>query len=292
MIERRTFLSFVGFTAMPALFGLPRLSFCQDADKGPAWFQSALKKMKELGMPGIILVRPTHPMEQQELGFGLWDIVDSQNPDAHEIFLTSAFICLTPELAERVGVRKADEKSNRFLLDAEGKRVVADIVTVETFARPDAFAASFAPFLHGRELQRLKERVAPLRRTLPDEARQAIELLDSEQVEVRDRAAGTLMKIGAAWHPLLALEHRTTSSEEVRARLKSILEAIYQGHATKKEDGRLPYGTRKPEFKEHGCGGWYEVSESDKEDVSSMVDCGMGRMSDAKVRILLRFLAK
>ena len=289
-MDRRTFLS--ALLAAPCVSFAGRFSFCQEADKGPEWYRAALRSMTERRSPGIVLVGPIALEDQSTLGLGLWAAVDGKCTDAHEIFLTSAFICLTPDLAAQVGLRKPDEKANRILIDGDGRRLAADLVPLDVFAKPETFAVSFDAFLHGADLARLKERAARARKSLPEEARLAIELLDSENVESRDRAVGTLQKLSPDFFCVFALEHRTTASAEVRGRLKSILESQYQAAATDKVDGRLPYGTRLPEFKEGSCGGVREIPDPAPEDGGEMIRCGMARISDPDVKKLLRFLTK
>ena len=269
-MDRRTFLS--ALLAAPCVSFAGRFSFCQEADKGPEWYRAALAKMKELGTPGIVYITPSTLQEQEAIGEGLWKVIEAPSPDAHEVFLASAFICLTPELAERVGIRKAGEKKNRFLLDPDGKCVRANTVKRSDFENPGTFCESFIPFLHGIDLWRLKERFATAHASMAEEAKVAMQELEAEAVDARDRAAQILLKHAATLLPVYAWERRHSAVVEVRAQLAGIIEKHFQ---SLKDDRRLPYGTSASEVA-----------------VDSCPLCGRLRVSDPKVKKLLRFLTK
>ncbi len=282
-MDRRTFLK--AAAAAPCVFGLCEL-FAQDAPAGPEWFRQALARMKERKLYGVVIVAPEAAPEQLELGRQLRDLVDEDYPDVHEHFLTGVFVVMTPALAASSGVRKADEKENRFLLDPEGKRAAADKPEAKTFETPAAFAASFGSFLHGESGERLKARAEELAASAPAEVAAALRDLGADALETRDRASGTLSARAKELIPLYAWKRRTAADSEVSSRLRSIIERQYLAGS------RLPFGTRAPKFIET-CGGLMELPqemETNEKDVA--VDCGMGRIDDARVRKFLRFLTK
>src|SRR5262245_32020321 len=151
-LDRRTFLKSVA--AAPCIFGLRQL-LAQEPDARPAWFKQALARMKERKLHGVVIVAPAAEPEQLELGRRLWDLLDGDFPEVHELFLTGVFVVMTPALAEASGVRKAGEKEDRFILEPEGKRVAADTRDAKAFDTPAGFVASFAPALYGESGERL-----------------------------------------------------------------------------------------------------------------------------------------
>ena len=164
-MDRRTFLSIVA--GSPLVFGLRQL-LGQETDARPEWYKQALSRMKERKLHGVVVIAPAAEPEQLELGKQLWDLLDGDFPEAHELFVTGVFMVVTPALAGATGVRTAGENENRFLLDPEGKRVAADSVELKSFESADAFVASFSPLLHGESDKRLKARADELSATAPD----------------------------------------------------------------------------------------------------------------------------
>ncbi|HZL72595.1 MAG TPA: hypothetical protein VFC86_09050, partial [Planctomycetota bacterium] len=145
-LDRRTFLK--AAAAAPCIFGLREI-FAQEPDARPEWYKQALARMKERKLHGVVIVAPAAEPEQLELGRRLWVLLDGDFPEVHELLLTGVFVVMTPALAESAGVRKADEKEDRFLLDPEGKRIASDIRDATAFDKAGGFVASFAPVLFG-----------------------------------------------------------------------------------------------------------------------------------------------
>jgi len=279
--------------AAPCIFGLREL-FGQDTvatSTSPGWFKDALARMKERKLHGVVLIAPAGLAEEKALGMALWDLLDGDHAAAHELFTGGVFIGMSPQIAAACGLRKEGEKENRILLDPEGARIAAEVFAPEALKSGDAFAASFEPFLLGKDAERLKSRAEELLKRAPDELRSALRELGGEDIEIRERAAVTLQPYAADYHPLFAWLRRSAPDAEVRSALRSILERLYQ--SAKKDDfgPRLPFGTRVPKFTSGGCGGMREVAENG-EDTGSMVACGRGSIEAPKVRMFLKFLTK
>ena len=287
--NRRTFLKLTA--AAPCIFGLRQL-LRQEADARPEWFKQALARMKERKLHGVVVVAPAADPEQLDFGRKLWDLLDGDAADAHELFVTGVFIVVTPALAGATGVRTSDELGNRFLLNPDGKRIAADSVEFKVFETADAFVASFAPLLHGESDKRLKTRADELAAAAPAAVLNSLRDLEADTLETREKGSAALLERAADFAPLYAYKRRTDPDPEVRLRLRAILESHYSSLTANQPGGRLPFGSRVPKFRAGGCGGMVEAHENPKEDLDVMVDCGMARVGDRKVRMFLRFLTK
>ena len=131
-MDRRGFVR--GLIAAPMVFGLGRLGFDdadarQDAD---GLVKSALKRMKELGLPGLVIVAPKDEKRRIELGRGIFRLVKGiSSPQADDfgpkfqaverrakaVTWTCVIICLEQEEAWKV----FGETSPRMVIDARGK---------------------------------------------------------------------------------------------------------------------------------------------------------------------------
>src|SRR5262245_4219499 len=116
-MNRRDFLR--GATAAPLIFGLPTL-FAQDEASRPAWLEAAFKRMKDNGLPGLVLVAPAAEDERRSLGEQLLKLVEQPNDDVRELFLETVVICMPPDLARKHG------DGNRLLLSPRGEKIAAD----------------------------------------------------------------------------------------------------------------------------------------------------------------------
>ena len=290
-LDRRAFLSIVA--GSPFIFGLPEL-LAQEAPRGPEWFRKALAAMKERKLHGVVLITPKDEAGQKLLGQQLRTLVEGESTEVHEILLTGIFIVMVPELAVEAGLKKADEKETRFLLSPDGKRIAAEEGDPKAFEKPEAFCASFEPFLNGADQERLRTRAKEIMSAdLLDDVSNSLRDLGDESIEKRSKASAYLESRGSGLHPLLAWTRRTSTDAEVRGRVRSILERAYNAAKPRETGPRLPYGTRSPLFIQ-GCGGEMECpQEWEKDDGRDVgVDCGMGRIGDEKVVKFLRFLTK
>jgi len=291
-MDRRFFLK--ALAAAPCVFGLSEL-FAQEAAPSPEWLRVALARMKERKLHGVVLIAPERiEPDQRLMGTALRELLEGDHAEAHELFLGGVFIAMTPSLAAASGILKADEKGNRVLLDPEGGRLALDATDLEVFEKPAVFTTSFEPFLFGKDRERLKARAEELEKSAPRELSAAFRDLGSEDIAVRERATGLMKAHAADYHPLFAWKRRIEPDAEVRFRLRSILENLYQGARKDAFGPRLPYGTRIPKFVEGGCGSMDELPEGEKElkDDRGMVACGMAVMDEPKVKLFLRFLTK
>lgn len=288
-MDRRTFLK--AAAAAPCIFGLSEL-LAQDAEPGPEWYRRARARMKERKLHGVIVIAPESDAAQLELGRRLWVLLDGDFPEPHELFLSGVFVVMTPALAEASGVRKPDERESRFLLDPDGKRVVADTCEAKAFLSGDEFTSSFAPFLHGASDQRLKARADELGASAPAEVHAALLDLGADELETRVKATMLLGGRAADLVPFYAWKRRTATDPEVASRLKSIVERHYRTLAEDVAGARLPFGTRIPKFTDGGCGSRREIMEDEPKDKGPMVACGMGHVDEPRIRMFLRFLTK
>ena len=287
-LDRRAFLKLAA--AATCVFGLRQL-LAQDSVTGAAWYRQALARMKERNLHGIVVVAPAADPDQLEFGTRLWNLLECGHPEAHELFLNSVFIVMTPAVAASSGIRKADEKADRFLLDPGGRRMAADECPAGAFDTAAEFTVSFAPFLYGKADARLKERADELKASAPEELLSALRDLESDEIEVRERATESLVPPAAGYLPLYAWTRRRSTDVEVQARLRKVVERHYRTLESDKPGPRLPYGTRVPRFTDGGCGQRREIIENEK--APDLMDaCGMGRIDGTKTRMFLRFLSK
>ncbi len=278
-MNRREFLA-----AAPMVFGLRELlaplaaAACgrQDNVKPPAWFTSALARMKQTSRPGLILVAPADEKERRNFGEQLYALVESKDADVREVLLEAVVVCLTPQLAARLvppAVREAAAdgrveggEGTRVMLDSDGKRLAADSPGASAFEKPADFVASCRSLLHGPKGERLKDVVACVQKALPARDREEIAAaLEAADVEERagDDSLATLKTRADAIVPWLVQARLTAVFDAGRRRLRSVIEGVVP-------QGALPFGVSVPRFRS-GCGG---ISECDEErDVA--VKCGM-----------------
>ncbi len=240
-MKRRTFLQ--QLAATPLIFGLGSV-FSQEDGSTPDWYRKALLKMKQTGRYGIVIVVPEDPKKREQAASALYTAL-LRKPSS--IFCEAVFICLSSKMAKQL-VRKPGENSNRFLLDPSGKRIYSDRINVTYTLKSRRFSASFERFLHGRNNVRLKRQVAQIE--VPEKIRVALEQLESDRIEERSHAEKILLESMETIAPLLALLRTTTSREETRARIDTLMrnhvtildaESGFPQH--KRRPRKLPYGT-------------------------------------------------
>jgi hypothetical protein len=251
MIDRRTFL------AAPLVFGLRDLLAQQPRDDRPAWWSAALDRMKATGRGGVVLVAPPAPVRPL-FGERLAALVPGPDPAVRRLFGQAVFIVLDPALA-RILVRGEGETCNRILLAPDGRRLAADQVPLQAFARPELFAASFRPFVEGPDGARLAERATALEPSLPDDAKRALEGLRSDAPAAREAAAAELLRRADGFYPLLLHRARAEADVDVRARLAQILDRVVVQADPRLAGPALPYGVQRiaaePELpRGAGCG--------------------------------------
>lgn len=287
-MKRRTFLGQAA--AAPLIFGLPGL-FGQDAKASPDWYAAALKRMKESGRPGVVVVLPADAAGRQRIGAAVWKLVSAASGTTQELLCEAVFIFMTPDLAAG-RVRADGEKADRFLLDPEGKRVEADSIDPSFFDFPRAFADSFIPFVRGKDNERFEVRLEAARLRQTDEVRAAFGKLDADEYDVREAADKVLRKSAGTIIPCLIRATRVGESVELRARAGGILESYFKSFKEDEPGPRLPYGAYLPKLVNWGCGSFGEEPEAGSVDEGRpRPACGMARMIPAS-RSFVRFLVK
>jgi hypothetical protein len=261
MIHRRDFLRLAGAT--PLIFGLDDLFTPQDG--APAWYDAALKRMKETRRYGVVLVVPAAEEERATVAEALEALLTTDNDDIREVLGEMVFVCMTPEVAAKT-VKSG--KDTRILLAPDGKRVEGDTVALADLA-PEKFAASFCGLLHGKDNLRLKAAAEGIRETAPDSVKKALANLGSESIDVRDEARGALEAKADTIFPLLVWARLSTTAEDVRGGIRTIIRHVMK-------EPSLPYGTEAKMAK---------VSED------SCPSCGMAR-APIKLNRVLTFLTK
>lgn len=288
-MNRRAFLKFAA--AAPCVFGLRDLLAQEPPDLRPAWFKDALARMKERKLHGVVVIAPSADPAQKQFGVLVRDLVEGAFPAVHELMLTSAFIFMTPAVAEACGVRKADEESTRFLLDPDGKRVAADSPDPKSVENDKSFVESFVPFVHGENGDRLKALSLEVMGSVTAKVFKAMVDLGADELLTREVASADLVAHAADLVPYYAWKRRTASDPEVASRLLAVIETHYRS-LPGTVPPRLPFGTRVPKFADRGCGSMRELAESEAQPDRPMVACGMGRIDASETKAFLRFLTK
>ncbi len=270
-MDRRTFL------ATPLVFGLREL-FAQEAR--PAWVEAALRRMKETGRFGVLLVVPDADPLQIRWGAALSDLTRTEVPLAREVLCEAVFICARRAVA---GDLVAPGAHNRLLLSPEGKALESDTVAVETLEDAPRFAASFRKLLHGEGGERLCAQVSRLQGTIPEEVR----ALESDDPAERERASARLFAAADRLLPWLVAQRQSAASPEVRGRIAAVIDRVFLASPVEGFGPRLPYGARIPRFG-GGCAG-IEIPEG-VESIPA-VPCGLAAVV-SEPRKFLRFLSK
>ncbi len=315
--DRRDFLRHAA--ALPFLYGLEEVLGQEPVTQAPDWYEKALKRMKESGRCGIVLVVPDlaavkprpipdikvkpekeerfrklmeeeaeraakieADLPRRRMGTALWVLANEDHPAAHELFCEAVVLCMTSELADW-SLRRAGDPRNRFLLDSDGTRLEADTVAPEILENPQKLAESLRRLLHGEGNARLREKAESIDKTLDPQLRKAVSNLSSDSAEEREAATALLARHAESIAPYLVHLGLTAGDAELRGRAGDVLRKYY---ATTKEDvtgPRLPFGCTMPKFGDE-CGRLVPESES-------RMACGMGIVR-TRQRKFVRFLLK
>ena len=249
MIDRRTFL------ATPLVFGLREL-LAQEPAAGPAWWTAALRRMKETGRCGVVLVAPAGP-DGLRFAADLAALLPGEDAMIRRLLGEAVFVVLDPVLARRV--LREGEKFNRVLLAPDGSRIAADVVPPPAFVRPMFFVGSFRPFIEGKDGARLAERAVALEAAVPGEMLRAIESLSNGSPAVREQAAAELARRADRFYPWLLRRMLSETDVDVRGRLALVLDRVVLAADPRVSGPALPYGVRRvmaefPINDGQGCG--------------------------------------
>lgn len=302
-MNRRMFLTQTA--ALPVIFGLRRLLAQDSAPAAPDWHRAALRRMKETGRNGVVLVIPdperdelvsekvdgaqgvrirrvTEEAARRRLGTTLWALAHEDFPAAHLLFTECVFVCLSSEEADRL-VRRPGDARNRFLLDPDGRVLDAGRVDGAVLDDPEKFVASFAAFARGAGNERIRERAEAIGRTLGEDVRKAVAQLGADAAEDRMAAQTFLLGKADGLAPYLAHQAIVAPDVETRGRMGDILVKHYASVRESAPGPKLPFGTELPEFAD-GCGGLRLKGEE-------AAECGLGR-APARSRRFILFLQR
>lgn len=278
-LDRRTFLG--GAAAVPLFFGLREILADDDGAKAPRWYADALRRMKETGRPGVVLVVPDDEPARRRLGQALWVLANEDHPSAHELFCEAVFVCVTPRIADAaLGADRG--RNNRFLLDAGGKRLAGDTIEPALLDSPARFVPSFRSFLRGESNDRLRERAALIGRDFSTELRQAVADLDSDDAAARDASTRILFRHADRIIPYLAWLGLSAGAER-GGRARDMIRRTYAASREDQAGPRLPYGALLPNFT-WACNALVEGNEL-------AIRCGQAAAT-APARKFLRFMTK
>ncbi len=306
-MDRRGFVR--GLIAAPMVFGLGKLGVGselggQDAE---GLVKIGLKRMKELGLPGLVIVPPKDENRRMELGRGLFRLVKGiSSPEADDfvgpkfqavarrgkaVTWTCVIICLEEEEAWK----EFGETSPRMVIDERGKvlrRMDDPPESVE-----QNLAKRLIDLVHGAKIEHLEERVARLKKTLPKELAGSYEAFLRDMAE---REAPLFSVPRTAEYKKLVERAKAYLEREPRlsgwfglallritSRKNTYLDALFD--SLRKD--RLPLGTSMPRFVPMGCLSYTEVKPGMAKPKGEVIACGMPSLSSTGGRFL-RFVAK
>lgn len=278
-LDRRAFLGTAA--AVPLFFGLREILADDSAPETPDWYAEALRRMKETGRTGVVLVVPDDDAARRRLGQALWILANEEHPEAHELLSEAVFVCMTSEVADAV-VRTTGGRENRILIDAAGKRLAADAIDPTLLESPARFTASFRSFLRGESNERLRERAAIIGRDFTPELREAVVTLDSDDAAAREASTRTLAKHADRILPYLAWLGVSGGTER-SGRARDVIRRWYASTREDQQGPRLPYGSVLPEFT-WACNMLVEGKEA-------AIRCGLASVP-APARKFIRFMTK
>lgn len=283
-ISRRVVLG--GIVAAPAVFGL-RYLLGQEKAEAPAgepeWLGQALRRMRETGRWGVVIVAPPDEDARRGLGAGLYALteLDDEDVEAHDLFCQAVFVVLSGPQA-RSHFPKVPG-ADRILLGPGGNPIAWDTAGFEVYADSAKFTGSFRPFIHGPEGSRLKERAKAIEEALPEALKKAARELGADSVEERSRAAVLLTRDVEKITPYLGYLQREGATEEVRSQAKLLLRRYFATLPGESFGNRLPYGCYLRKFV-GSCSCYVPEDEL-------TMQCGLGRVSK-RSRKFVSFLAK
>jgi hypothetical protein len=253
----------------------PQASPCQEV---PAWWKAALKRMKELGRPGLVFIAPENEADLEKLGRSIRDLLESGDSRAQEIFCYAVVVCLRINIA-RVCLPDDAAPGRVLVLDESGRVIEKAEPPGSALEKPEAFEERFSSLIHGEGERRLSASADRLRPKLTDTEKAAFTDLSADAVAARDSATATLAGNSEMLMSLIVRERRATKEAERAARLRQIVDARFKAADEKTPGPRLPFGT----WFDPGTGCGIELEDG----VS--IQCGMARL-EGKGQRFLRFL--
>lgn len=272
-LDRRAFL--LAGSALPFVYGCDDLFAAgsqEDVSKDPEWLTAALKRMKDTGRWGLVVVAPDDPQERVALGRYLYDLAefDDEYAVAHEVLAQAVLITVT---TRRAAARfpAAQNGANRLLLSSDGTLLASDAIPLDAYKSPDGFAGSFKAFIHGPDRVRLKETARRMESAFPPAVKDAVDKLRSDDVDARIEGAVALADRVPSMTPYIGYLAELGRTEEARREARLML---WRHHASLKPEtpgAKLPYGCSLGKF-EGSCSSWVPA------EVEVRIACGMGRV--------------
>ena len=137
-IDRRAFLA-----SAPLVFGLDRLPALSAAEGPaqepgrPAWAEAALRRMKDSGRFGLLLVVPAADPDQKRAGAALWSLTRSESHPVRRLLAEAVVVCATRP--DALGVR--DERT-MVLLSPDGRAIDGARIGLDLLEDGERFAAA------------------------------------------------------------------------------------------------------------------------------------------------------
>jgi hypothetical protein len=274
-LGRRAFLTLA--STSPLVFGLADLHARAQKGEAPEWWKRALDRMKELQRPWLVFIMPVTEELRDQVAQHLLDLLEDESPEIAEVFCSTVVACLRPAVAD--ACLKNDAVPGRVLaLDPSGRVVGKCELEFDDLREPEDFEARYMRLVHGEKRNRFEGIAEGIRAKLTDEERKAFDLLDAEELAVRERATEVLARRAEVLMPLLVFERRRALQPEKEARLRRIIHERFKAADEKKPGPRLPFGTRI--VAGGGCGA---------DEGRGAIQCGMAQQ-EGKGQRFLRFL--
>jgi hypothetical protein len=236
ILDRRVFLGFLA--GSPLIFGLRELLAQEGA---PEFVAAALQRMKKPRKYGVFIVLPGDKESREAIGQGLLDqLADSElgGSPAVRLFCVHVFVCLTEDQAKQAGfgAKAEGEGILRLLVNSEGKLIHADRVKLEVFKDKAGFASSFSEFVHGKEMDRLRDQAKAIQESITEDVRQAAARLNDEDVRKTLPAAADTI---APW-----LSYKSYFAKDHGERLLTVLRVHYRKQLDEGPLLALPFGIK------------------------------------------------
>lgn len=279
-LDRRTFVA----AGAASVLGFRYLRL-QDPPKA-TWFDEGLKRIKETGLPGIVVMFPNatymhdygegrkyltgHP-DYLKLTDDFGARLKSDNRTVAELFSGAVWICLREDDAKE----KLDKPARLTRIDGDGNIVERVDAKLSDFESDEAFAKAAQNIVE----KDLKERVERAWKGVKnaEALKKALKDLGNDDPDARDAATKSIDGMLPAALTIVIQAGREATDPEVSGRCSSIVRAFW----TRKDGLQLPYGAEWV-TELGGCGGDARLNDEN----IPLPACGMAVMPEEPKKLL------
>lgn len=232
----------------------------------PKWLLPAIERMRRERKLGVVFRVPNQRSPRRTLGYRLVELLDSDDPDVHEVFSECVAICAGDEVI-RYAILDARKDECLFGIDGGLSRVDG---CAEIPSDDGDLVAAMRALIHGRDRTRLAESAAAIRYRLEG-------ALNPESAEALSSWTPDVI-------PLIVERRIAAKTPEDAEGWRSLIEWYYACASSFEPGPRLPYGlaVHRP-----FCGA---MDDDAPENERGGAMCGMAEC-EPNARSFLRFLA-